>query len=79
MTILPGMENLQPCEVLSFTSDGHVVVKHGDSTQRYKLLVLPNGGLGVKPEQSTITPIDQLVARERTPLAHRHRGIDQLT
>lgn len=76
--LLVGADAVDSKEVLSFTNDGHVVVKDGDKTTRHKLFVMPGGGIAALPEQPKETPIDQLVMKTPTPIAHRHRGVDQI-
>jgi hypothetical protein len=73
MSIVPGHEDLQPREVIAFTADGHAVVQHGQDRRRYRLFMLPGGGIVGRPEQ-TPAPVDQLA---NTPV-RRWMGVDQM-
>lgn len=64
-------------EIASFTSDGCAMVKVGKELKRYKLFILPAGGIAGKPEVASVTPIDQLAERVKTPVAQRWAGVDQ--
>lgn len=75
MSIQRGHEDLQPKEVLNLPE---LIVKNGDTVTRYKAFIMPGGALKCIPvEEQEKAPIDQLVPREKTPVAHRWAGVDQ--
>lgn len=70
----PGHEDLLLKEVLNLPE---LIVKDGDKTKKYKAFIMPGGSLKCIPVEEQEKPIDQLVPRQKTPIAHRWAGVDQ--